>query len=231
MEGTTAVITGASRGIGAATARLFAEEGAHVAVCARSADELDAVVSDIEAAGATATGQRADVRDEYDVRRFVAAAARDGDGIDVLFANAGVYHGPPGETPMPAESYGAFDDHLGINARGVFATIREATEYLTDDARVLVPSGSIANDPKPGYGTYAVSKAAAEAIAAGFAAELDQVVGVLDPGQVSTALTNDAPGRDPEEIAKMVRWAAVEADPETVDGERVDLRTWRGATR
>jgi NAD(P)-dependent dehydrogenase (short-subunit alcohol dehydrogenase family) len=80
-----------------------------------------------------------------------------------------------------------------------------------------------------GYGSYAVSKATAEAIARGFAADLDQPVAVVDPGQVATELTGDA-GRDPDEVAAMFRWAAT-APAEAVDGEIVDLKTWKRATR
>lgn len=231
MRDTTVVVTGASRGIGAAVARLFGSEGAHVAVGARSMDDLEAVAADVEDGGGTATVRRTDVRDEDDVRRLMEAAAEAGGGIDLLVANAGIYDGKPGETPLLEESYGTFDDHLRTNGRGVYAAVREAAPHMAVDARVLVPSGPVARKSKAGYGSYAVSKATAEALVRGFAAELDQVVGVVDPGQVSTALTNEARGRDPDDVAEMFRWAAVEADDETVDGSVVDIRTWREATR
>ena len=98
----TAVVTGASRGVGEAVARRFAAEGVHVVLCARNGDELDAVVDDIAAEGGAATAVRADARDEYDVERLMETAARAGvaGGIDFVAANAGVYHGAPGETPL-----------------------------------------------------------------------------------------------------------------------------------
>jgi NAD(P)-dependent dehydrogenase (short-subunit alcohol dehydrogenase family) len=231
-EDRTVAITGASRGLGAATARRFAAEGAHVAVCGRDADALGAVTEDIEAAGGTTTALRADVRDEFDVERFVETAARGGEsrGIDLLFANAGVYHGTPTETPLAGESYTAFDDHVRTNARGVFTTVREALAHLNDGARVLVPSGSVAREAKAGLGSYAVSKAAAEAVARQFAAELDHPVGILDPGQLSTDLTGNGPGRDPADVADMVLWAAGLPDEE-LNGEVLDLRAWKTATR
>ncbi|WP_178917930.1 SDR family NAD(P)-dependent oxidoreductase [Natronomonas gomsonensis] len=229
----TAVVTGGSRGVGEAVARLLAAEGVHVVLCARDRDAVESVVEAIEADGGAATAIRADVRDEFDVERLMETASRagEGGGIDFVVANAGVYHGTPGETPLAEASYSSFDDTLRINGRGVFATIREAVPHLTDDARVVVPSGAIAREAKPGFGAYAVSKATAEAVARQFAAELEQAVGVLDLGQVQTELTNRMQGRDPADVAPMFWWAASEADPETIDGAVVGLREWKAATR
>ena len=243
MDDTTALVTGVSRGIGAALARRFVAEGAHVVGCARNTEALGSLAEEIRAEGdaddangtddtGTVTVQRADVRDEYDVERLAETAAGAGDtgDIDLVVANAGVYHGSPGETRLDGESYAAVDEHLRTNARGVFATVRESLPHLAADARVLVPSGSIAREAQPGIGSYAVSKAAAEALARGFAAEIDHPVGVVDPGQVATGLAGEQ-GRDPEEIAEMFVWAATEIEPDELDGEIVDLRAWRQATR
>jgi hypothetical protein len=229
----TAVVTGASRGVGEAVARLFASEGTHVVVCAREADDIEAVADDIAAAGGSVAAMRADVRDEFDIERLMETAAREGEneGIDCVVANAGVYHGEPGETPLAAESYSAFDDTLRINARGVFTTIREAAPHLSDGARAVVPSGRIAREATAGFGAYAVSKAAAEAVARQFAAELEATVGVLDLGQVETALTGYSGGRAPEDVAPMFWWAATAADAETLDGSVVALSDWKQATR
>lgn len=231
MEGDTAVVTGASRGLGAAIAHAFAEAGAHVVICSREADPLAETAEGIREAGGSVTDMRADVRDEFDVERLMETAAREGesDGIDVVVANAGVYHGSPGETRLSEESYAAFDDQLRTNGRGVFTTIRESVPHLTAEARVLVPSGAIARDAKPGYGAYAVSKATAEAIARGFAADLEQVVGIVEPGQVATSLTGGE-GRDPEEVAELFLWAATDAPADEVDGDVVDLKAWKQAT-
>ncbi|MDZ7747264.1 MAG: SDR family oxidoreductase [Halobacteriales archaeon] len=227
----TVVITGASRGIGAALAREYGHNGDRVVCCARSKDALDAVASDVHEAGGEAIVQRADVRDEYDMERLMETAAREGGAIDTVFANAGVYHGAPGETPLAEESYAAFDEHTQVNGRGVFATIREALPHLADDARLLVPSGTIARDAKAGFGSYAASKAFTEALVRQFAAELDYSVAVVDPGQVSTELTDGMQGRDPEDVAPMFRWAATEADPDELDGSVLSLRDWKSATR
>ena len=179
----------------------------------------------------TAWGDRVDVRDEFDLERFFERVAREAGPVDVVFANAGVFHGAPGERPTTEVAYADYDDTMRTNARGVFATIREAVPHLADDARVLVPSGAVAAESKPGMGAYAVSKAAAEAVARGFAADLDATVGVVDPGLVATDLTGKERARDPESVAPLFVWAATEAPAEDLNGERVGLREWKSATR
>jgi 3-oxoacyl-[acyl-carrier protein] reductase len=226
MDGTNAVVTGASRGIGASVVRRFVAEGARVTCCARSLDEVEAVADD---ADGRATAVRADVRDEFDVERLMETAARDGE-VDVVVANAAVTDGDPGESPLDEVSYAAFDDTMRTNVRGVFATITEALPHLADDGRILVPSGSVAREATPGMGAYAVSKAGAEALVRGFSADVDGTVGVVDPGYVATDLSGGK-GRGPEDVAPMFVWAARDADAEAVDGEVVDLRAWKRATR
>jgi NAD(P)-dependent dehydrogenase (short-subunit alcohol dehydrogenase family) len=226
MDDTTVVITGGSQGIGAACVRAFADAGATVVACARDPEPIEAMAGDLDDVEAV----RADVRDEYDVERLMETAARVGGPIDVVVANAGVNHGPPGEMPLDEEPYSRFDDTLRTNVRGVFTTVKEAVPHLAPDARVLVTSGSVAREAKPGMGAYAVSKAGAEALVRGFAVDLDQSVGVVDPGLVATDVTGGQ-GRDPEDVAPMFRWAATDCPAEDLDGEVVDLRTWKTATR
>ncbi|WP_227374332.1 SDR family NAD(P)-dependent oxidoreductase [Haladaptatus halobius] len=228
MDELTVVVTGGTRGIGKQAARAFAGEGANVALCGRDADAVEATVADVESTGGDATGLRADVRDEFDVERLMETAARfGGDGIDVVVANAGVYHGTPGRTPLTAESYAAFDDTFRVNCRGVYATIREALPHLADDGRVLVTTGGVGHQSKAGYGSYAVSKAGAEALVRGFSAELDRTVAGVDPGTVATGMT-DGEGRDPEDVAGLFVWAATEATE--IDGDIVGVKRWRRAT-
>jgi NAD(P)-dependent dehydrogenase (short-subunit alcohol dehydrogenase family) len=230
VDGATVVVTGGTSGIGRAVAHRFAESGAHVVVCGRDAGEVEETVVALSAR-TEATGLRADVRDEFDVERLMETAARfAGDGIDCVVANAGVYHGTPGETPIQAESYAAFDDHLRTNARGVFATVKEALPHLNEGGRVLVPTGSVARNATPGIGSYAASKAAAEAVARAFAVDGDQPVGCVDPGQVATDLSGSG-GRDPKEVADLFVWAASEAPAADLDGAVLGLREWKAATR
>jgi hypothetical protein len=230
MEDATAVVTGASRGIGAAVVREFAAAGATVVCCARDGEALEEVAASVREAGGKVTAVRADVRDEYDVERLMETAARVGGPIDVVVANAGVNHAAPGDAPLHAESYSRFDDTVRTNVRGVFATVKEAVPHLAPDARVLVTSGRVAREAKPGMGAYAVSKAAAEGLARGFRADLAQPVLVVDPGLVATDVTGGE-GRDPADVAGLFRWAATEADPETADEGVFGLREWKRATR
>ncbi|GAA0717212.1 NAD(P)-dependent dehydrogenase (short-subunit alcohol dehydrogenase family) [Halorubrum trapanicum] len=245
----TVAITGATSGIGRAVAEAFVDEGAFVAVSGRDGGAVDRTVAALNGEGddaedggeapkegdgderGTAWGDRVDVRDEFDLERFFERVARESGPVDVVFANAGVFHGAPGESPTDELSYADFDDTMRTNARGVFATISEALPHLADGARVLVPSGAVAAESKPGMGAYAVSKAAAEAVARGFAADLDANVGVVDPGLVATDLTGKERARDPESVAPLFLWAATEAPADDVNGERVGLREWKSATR
>lgn len=225
MDDTTAVVTGAGTGIGRAVAVALADAGGHVVGCGRPSAALEDALADVAGAEAVA----ADVRDEYDIERLMERAARAGEatGIDLVVACAAVNHG---DDALQASSYAAFDDTMRTNARGVFATISEAVPHLTEDARVLVPSGEVARAGNPGTGAYAVSKAAAEAVARGFAADLDRPVGVVDPGPVATDLTGEE-GRDPADVAPMFLWAAREVDAERLDGAILDLKTWVNETR
>jgi NAD(P)-dependent dehydrogenase (short-subunit alcohol dehydrogenase family) len=250
----TVAITGATSGIGRAVAEAFVDEGAFVAVSGRDGDAVDRTVAalngeadadtdgdtgdagdddpgDAAAERGTAWGARVDVRDEFDLERFFERVAREAGPVDVAFANAGVFHGTPGEQPTTEVSYADYDDTMRTNARGVFATITEAVPHLADDARVVVPSGAVAAESKPGMGAYAVSKAAAEAVARGFAADLDATVGVVDPGLVATDLTGKERARKPESVAPLFVWAATEAPAEDLNGERLGLREWKSATR
>lgn len=223
----TVVVTGATRGIGRATAEVLADAGARVVVCARDAD---AVEETVDALPGEATGLRADVRDEFDVERLMETAARFGPGgVDHVVASAAVAHGRPGETPLDAGSYAAFDDTLRTNARGVLATVREALPHMPDDGRVVVPTCAVAREATRGGGAYAVSKAAAEAVARGLAADCSQTVGCVDPGPVATDLTGDD-GVDPATAAEQIAWALRGADADALDGAVLDREAWQAAT-
>ncbi|MGQ3328255.1 SDR family oxidoreductase [Halorubrum sp. FL23] len=234
----TVAITGATSGIGRAVAEAFVDEGAFVAVSGRDGDAVGRTVAALNEGGGdgddpagVAWGARVDVRDEFDLERFFEGVAREAGPVDVVFANAAVFHGGPGERSIDETSYTDYDDTMRTNARGVFATVSEAVPHLAEDARVVVPSGGVARESRPGMGAYAVSKAAAEAVARGFAADLSATVGVVDPGLVATDLTGKERARDPESVAPLFVWAATEAPAEDLNGERLGLREWKAATR
>ena len=151
----TVLVTGASRGIGAAVAEAFGREGAHAVLCARDADALGTTADAVERAGGTATARAVDVRDEDAVFLLLADAVDD--ELDVVVPAAATISGEPGSVPVAEETYEAFDGAMATNARGVFAALREAVSFMPSDGRMLVPSGSVAREPEPGMGAYAVS--------------------------------------------------------------------------
>ena len=231
MDANTVVITGGTRGIGRAVATEFAEAGAQVVICGRQAERVDQAVEELNTDHERVSGLAVDVRDESALERLFEHAAERGGTVDVVVANAAINHGDPGEMPLDGESYDQFDETLATNVRGVFSTLKEAIPHLASDGRMFVPSGSVARKAKEGMGAYAVSKAAAEALARGFSVDIDQPVCVVDPGLVATDLTGIQKARDAADIAPMYLWVATEADPEEIDGEVVDLRTWKQSTR
>jgi NAD(P)-dependent dehydrogenase (short-subunit alcohol dehydrogenase family) len=224
----TVLVTGASRGIGAAVAEAFGRAGAHVVVSARDREALEGTARAVERAGGTATARTVDVRDEEAV--FLLLADTVGDGLDVVVPAAATISGAPGSVPTTEETYEAFDETMATNVRGVFAVCREAVAFMRPDGRILVPSGSVAREPEPGMGAYAVSKAAVEGVARGFAADADQAVGVVDPGLVATDLTGGR-GRDPADVAGLFVWAATACPPDELNGGVVGLGDWKRATR
>lgn len=228
MTDRTILLTGASGGIGAAVAEAFAGDGWRTVLCARSEEGLESTAQAVTAAGGTPVVRPLDVRDEDAV--FDALLETIPETLDVLLPAAAVMPHAPGQRPLQEEYYEDVRTVLDTNVYGLFAVIREALQFMTPDGRVLVPSGAVARDPKPGMGTYAPSKAAAEALARGFAVDVDQTVGIVDPGIVATALTGGT-GRDPADVAELFRWAALECPTEELDGEIVGLREWKRATR
>ncbi len=175
----TVVVTGAAYGLGAAIARAFGVQGATVVYGGPDAEDVESVTSDIEQAGGTACGVRADARDQFDLERLVELAAREAGPIDVLIPAAIVAHDSNGDQALPAVSYSAFDDVIRTNLRGRFAAIREAVPHFAEDGLVLVPL-PVQEDPQPDRSRpVTISAAGARGLLQVAAMDLEQsVVGV-----------------------------------------------------
>jgi NAD(P)-dependent dehydrogenase (short-subunit alcohol dehydrogenase family) len=178
LEGKTALVTGGTSGIGLATARAFAAEGARVFVTGRRKPELDAAVAEI---GHGATGIQGDVSDLDDLDRVFEAIG----GLDVLFANAGGGEFKSLEELTPEH----FDATFTTNVRGTVFTVQKALSHLNDGASVVLTSSTAGTSGAPAFGVYSASKAAIRSFARTWAAELAPRrirVNAVSPGPTDT---------------------------------------------
>lgn len=159
-------MTGASTGIGLATARRFIAEGAKVYVTGRREHELDAAV---RALGPAAIPVRNDISDLTDLDRLFAVIAASGAGLDVVFANAG---GGDGLATLEEVTPQSFDHTFGINVRGTVFTVQKALPLLNSGASIVVTGSTSAHRGTPGFGVYSASKAALRQLVRTWAAEL-----------------------------------------------------------
>ncbi|MFI8941720.1 SDR family NAD(P)-dependent oxidoreductase [Streptomyces syringium] len=189
LEGKVALVTGGSRGIGAATARALAEAGADVVIgYATAAGKAREVVRDIEALGVRGAAHRADQGDTGQVTALIDAVVADFGRLDVLVNNAGVsVSGPVGS---PDGDHAAFDRQLAVNVGGVMTAIRAASRVMTAGGRIVTVGSTLATRPGfPGVADYAASKAAVVGYSKGAARDLAArqiTVNVVQPGAVAT---------------------------------------------
>src|SRR6195952_495656 len=193
-----AIVTGASRGIGAEVARRLADDGFAVAInYASSANEADALVAELTAKGAKAVAIKADVSKADDVRALFDATEQQLGKIDVLVNNAGVL----ATMPLAETSDALYDQTFGINVRGTFNTLREAAARMNEGGRIVNFSSTTLALNMPGYAIYNATKAAVEAFTHVFAKELrgrDITVNAVAPGPIATSLFLD--GKTEEQI-------------------------------
>jgi len=226
-----ALVTGGSSGIGLATARLLASEGASVMICGRDAGRLTAARQQLEGLAGAVAGTRCDVSREEEVEQLLAEIERTFGGLDICVCNAGI------ETDedysildLPAA---VFDENMAVNVRGVFLTARGAARLMrTRGGGAIVAIGSSSGivvdlkDPSP---TYNATKAAVHMFARSLAVELAPLgirVNAVAPGWIETGMTAEDDedtvafalakiplGRygKPDEIAEAVAFAASDA--------------------
>ncbi|MEO3887883.1 SDR family oxidoreductase [Nonomuraea sp. B5E05] len=189
LEGKVALVTGGSRGIGAASARALADAGADVAIgYATSAEKAHVVVADIEARGRRGAAYRADQGDPGQVTNLIDAVARDFGRLDVLVNSAGVsVRGMIGDRHDDAA---ARDNLYDVNLGGVVAAIRSAAKVIAQDGRIITIGSVIAARAGfTGMADYAATKAAIVGYSRGAARDLGPrgiTVNVIQPGAVAT---------------------------------------------
>lgn len=184
LEGKVAVITGGSSGIGLATAKLFQEAGARIAISGRNQKSLDDATREL---GAGVVAVRSDVSKLRDLDALFDVVSRKLGRIDVLFANAGIAK----FAPVTEVSEGLYNETFDINVKGVFFTIQKAIPYLNDNASIILNTSFVNQAGVPTTSVYAASKAAVRALARGVASELAARgirVNVVSPGPISTPI-------------------------------------------
>jgi 3-oxoacyl-[acyl-carrier protein] reductase len=203
-----ALVTGASRGIGAAIAQRLARDGFTVIVnYAESAEPAEALVRSIQQAGGQALAAKADVSNTADVRRLFDATETAFGGVDVLVNNAGIM-----QLANVADAEDAsFDRQIAVNLKGTFNTLREAATRLRTGGRIVNFSSSVVGLLQPGYGIYAATKAGVEAMTSVFAKELrgrDITVNAIAPGPTATELF--LKGKPQEVVDRLAKLAPLE---------------------
>ncbi|MFJ8803066.1 SDR family NAD(P)-dependent oxidoreductase [Streptomyces sp. NPDC102487] len=203
-EHKTALVTGASRGLGRATARALARRGMKVVLTYRSgADGAAETVRMIEDEGGTAIALRLDISDVGSFKQFADELTDEvrtrwgSDELDVLVNNAGVGHFDALEDVTPER----FDEMVGTNFRGTFFLIQALVPHLADHGRIVNVSTSLTRHVSPGTSVYSASKAAVEALSRSLAGELGARgirANAVAPGPSATDFNGGAMRDDPE---------------------------------
>ena len=225
LTGKVALVTGSSRGIGAAIARSLADDGADVAISyAASEDKAKAVVEDLLAKGVRAQAFRADQGNSDEVNALVNSVVQQFGRLDILVNNAGVFAMAP--VHDRANNLAELDRMFAVNVGGVAAAVRAAVPLMGDGGRII-SIGSVAGDSSPwaGFADYSATKGAVAAYTRGWARDLGSrgiTVNNVAPGPIETdmapaegeihdtLIAGTALGRfgQPEEVAALVAFLA-----------------------
>ena len=193
LAGKVAVVTGASKGIGASIAKYLAAEGAAVVVNYSSSKEgAERVVNEIKSAGGKAVAVQANVAKEAEVRRLFAETKKTFDKLDILVNNAGIYENAPLEEITPEH----FHKHFDLNVLGLILTTQEAAKLMgSAGGSIINLSSVVVTLTPPGLAVYNATKAAVNAVTQTFAKELGPRkirVNAISPGMVETEGTHTA---------------------------------------
>ena len=189
LTGKIALVTGGSRGIGAAIARALAEDGANVVISYTSSrDRAEAVVTELEAMGVKAMAIRADQGDVAQAAKLIESVAQAFGRLDILVNNAGMSVG--GVIGDPAAPVAEFDRQIAVNVTGIAALVRAAVAIMPEGGRII-NIGSVAGERAPfqGIADYAASKAALGGYTRGWARDLGPkriAVNLVQPGPINT---------------------------------------------
>ncbi len=190
LENKTAIVTGGSRGIGAAIAGKLGEMGANVVVnYASKVAQAEEVVEQIKKAGAKAIAIKADVSKSDEVKKLFDETIKNFSGVDIIVNNAGILS-PKLPTVADTDDE-TFDSIFDINVKGTFLVLREAAKVLRNGGRIINLSSSVIPMRREGYSIYSASKAAVEAITAVMSKEMrgrEITVNAVAPGPTATEL-------------------------------------------
>ena len=200
LDGKTALITGATAGIGLAVAQRFVAEGAHVFITGRRQEALDAALATL---GSAATGIRGDVTDHEELNQVFSVITARGAGLDILYTNAG-----GGEFAALADVTAEhFTDTFTRNIGGTLFTVQKALPLLNEGASIVLASSNIDVKASPSFSVYAASKAAIRSFARSWAVELmDRRIRVnsVAPGPIGTPGLSGL-GADPEASEQLLQ--------------------------
>jgi len=203
-----AIVTGASRGIGAAIAERLAYDGFAVVInYAGKANEAEALGAKIKRFGGEALVVQADVSDPAAVARLFDSAEEAFGGLDVLVNNAGIMR----LATLAEVDDALVDSHIAVNLKGVLNTLREAARRLRDGGRIINLSSSVVGLYQPTYAVYAATKAGVEAMTRVLSKELrgrNITVNAVAPGPTATALFLD--GKSQDVIGHLTKLAPLE---------------------
>ncbi|MFN3470306.1 MAG: SDR family NAD(P)-dependent oxidoreductase [Novosphingobium sp.] len=204
LAGQLALVTGASRGIGAATAKALAAQGAHVILVARTAKDLEAVEEQIFEAGGTATIAPVDLAEADGIARLATAISGRWNALDILVINAA---GFPTLTPVWQIDAREFNQALTLNVLATQALLAGFDGMLrkSRDARVIGLTSSVGASPRAYWGAYGATKAAFDNLLSSYAQEVRNTasirVAIVDPGATRTKMRAKAyPGENPESV-------------------------------
>jgi short-subunit dehydrogenase len=204
FEGQLALVTGASRGIGAATARALAAEGAHVILTARTAGGLEEVEEAIDAAGGTATIAPLDLIETDSIARLAGAVAERWGTLDILVLNAATLGSLSAVQAIDAKEFAKVMT-LNVSAQQALIAAFDASLRKSARARVVAITSKVGRQPRAFWGAYGASKAAFETLVQAYGEEVEGIsnvrVALLDPGATRTAMRERAyPGEDPASV-------------------------------